>query len=82
MAVWSAASQCNEIFCHDAEVMGTDPGQVEIGVHSHSVNVGLKQKITLSTRLYYNCCANLKLGTDDLHKSAMKIVHVQLHNIV
>ena len=38
MAQWlRRASQRHEMYCHDLEVMGSNPGWVELGVHGTSV---------------------------------------------
>ena len=38
MAEWlRQASQQHEMYCHDLEVMSSNPGRVELGVHSASV---------------------------------------------
>ena len=35
MAEWlEQASQRHEMYCHDLEVMSSNPGQVELGMHS------------------------------------------------
>ena len=38
MAEWlEQVSQWHEMYCHDLKVMSSNPGQVELGVHSMSV---------------------------------------------
>ena len=38
MAEWlEQASQLQEMYCHDVELMSSNPGRVELGVHSTSV---------------------------------------------
>ena len=32
MAVWFKAFQWHEMFCHNPEVMGSNPGKVKLGV--------------------------------------------------
>ena len=31
MAVWSKVAQWHEMFCHDPEVLSSNPGQVKLG---------------------------------------------------
>ena len=39
MAEWlEQASQWHEVYCHDVQVMSSNPGRVEFGVHSTSVS--------------------------------------------
>ena len=46
MAKWLEwAPQGHEMYCHDLEVMGLNPGWVELQVHSTSVQVVLEPKI-------------------------------------
>ena len=46
MAKWlGQASRGYEMHCHDLEVTGSNPGQVELWVHSTSVKVILEPKI-------------------------------------
>ena len=42
------ASQGHEMYCHDLEVMGSNCGQVELGVHSTSVC----RTLTINIRIY------------------------------
>ena len=39
MAVLAIAYQLHEMFCHDLEGMATYPGQVELWMRRHSVNI-------------------------------------------
>ena len=46
MAKWlEQASQWQEMYCHDLEIMSSNPSQVELGVHSTSVQVLFDPKI-------------------------------------
>ena len=46
MAKWlEQASQWHEVYCHDLEVMGSNPSLVELDVHGTSVQVLLDPKI-------------------------------------
>ena len=45
MAQWlRQASQGHEMYCHDLEVMGLNPGWVDLGVHGTFVEVVLEPK--------------------------------------
>ena len=40
MAEWlEQAFQCHEVYCHDLKVMGSNPGRVQLAVHSTSWDV-------------------------------------------
>ena len=51
MTKWlEQVSQWHEMYCHDLEVMSSNPGRVECGVHSTSVLVVFEQKYLCNTR--------------------------------
>ena len=40
MVKWlEQAFQCHETYCHDLEVMSSNPGRVELGMHSRPTSV-------------------------------------------
>ena len=53
MAKWlEQASQWHEMYCHDLEFTSSNPGRVELGVHSTSVR-------TSSINTWYNDVAEI-----------------------
>ena len=62
MAKWlEQASQWHEMYCHDLEVMSSNPGLVELGVHSTSVLSRTLTKYIIFVILYTriqacSCC--------------------------
>ena len=54
MCNMATASQWHEVYCHDLEVVSSNPSQVEFGVHSTSVpsRNWTKQKITITVLSY------------------------------
>ena len=53
MAEWLAqASQWHEMYCHDLDVMSSNPSRVELGVHSTSVLSRIEPQIIQKKNKY------------------------------
>ena len=74
MAEWlEQASQWHEMYCHDLEVMSSNPGRVELGVRIRSTSVISRTwtKITIESK---TCIKKIVLGNDVIFSDhAMKL---------